>query len=170
MTLKLLGAILVVAGCGGLGFAIALQYRREIASLRQMISAIEFMRCELQYRLTPLPELYKRVSDGQTGYIKDVFRELSQELECQISPDAESCLNAALTKVPGLPKYTERAMRALGKTMGIFDLDGQLQALDAVYEGCKKQLAELESNRIQRIRSYQTLGLCAGAALAILFM
>ena len=170
MTLKLLGAILIIAGCGGLGFTIALYYRREIASLKQVVSAIEFMCCELQYRLTPLPELFKRVSEHQTGSVKEIFLEISRELECQFSPDAESCIKAAMSKVTNLPKYTESAMLALGETIGIFDLEGQLHALDSVSEGCKKQLIELEDNRTQRIRSYQTLGLCAGAALAILFM
>ena len=31
-------------------------------------------------------------------------------------------------------------------------------------------LSRLETNRENRLRSYQTLGLCAGAALAILFL
>lgn len=170
MTLKWLGAILVVAGCGGLGFTIALYYRREISCLKQMVSAIEFMHSQLQYRLTPLPELYKQVSQRHTGCIKDVFLQLSQELECQISPDAESCAKAAIAKTPNIPKYSENALTELGKSMGIFDLNGQLQALESVSDRCKEQLSELQENRVQRIRSYQTLGLCAGAALAILFI
>ena len=34
----------------------------------------------------------------------------------------------------------------------------------------REQLRELERNRQQRLRSYRTLGLCAGAALAILLL
>ena len=34
----------------------------------------------------------------------------------------------------------------------------------------KRELRELERNRQQRLRSYRTLGLCAGAALALLLL
>ena len=58
----------------------------------------------------------------------------------------------------------------LGASLGRFDLQGQLQGIESVRAQCRKDLAELEDNRDQRLRSYQTLGLCAGCALAILFL
>ena len=54
--------------------------------------------------------------------------------------------------------------------MGQFDLSGQLKGFEAVNKDCLRELTDLENNRTQRTRSYQTLGLCAGAALAILFL
>ena len=62
------------------------------------------------------------------------------------------------------------ALILLGRWLGRFDLDGQLKGLDAVRQECRRHLEELNNNREVRLRSYQTLGLCAGAAIAILFI
>ena len=58
----------------------------------------------------------------------------------------------------------------MGSSLGRFDLDGQLLGLEAVRVYCQEQLSEMSKDRDVRLRSYQTLGLCAGAALAILFV
>jgi stage III sporulation protein AB len=99
-----------------------------------------------------------------------LFLNLAQELEDQINPDAEHCMMAALYKTGELPKKCREAAQSLGKTMGRFDLEGQLNGLEAVRTRCRDWLDELISGREVRLRNYQTLGLCAGAALVILFI
>ena len=54
--------------------------------------------------------------------------------------------------------------------MGRYDLEGQLQGIQTVKMECHGYLDELERHRAERLRSYQTLGLCAGAALVIIFV
>ena len=58
----------------------------------------------------------------------------------------------------------------LGRTLGRFDLDGQLIGLENARRDCRRAVDALSENRDNRLRCYQTLGLCAGAALAILFI
>ena len=55
-------------------------------------------------------------------------------------------------------------------SMGRFDVKGQIQGLEAVRSYCRGELENMAVNREARLRSYQTLGLCTGAALAILFV
>ena len=47
---------------------------------------------------------------------------------------------------------------------------GQILGLEAVRSHCRSELDALSANQDERLRSYQTLGLCTGAALAILFV
>lgn len=170
MSLKLLGAVLVIAGCGGLGFKIAAQHLREEKNLRELISVLDFMECELQYRQTPLPELCRQAAGECKSILRDVFWDLSRELDDQIAPDVESCVHAALAKTKTIPDITLQMMELLGRNLGRFDIDGQLKGLDAVRQECRRLLDSLTKNKDIRLRSYQTLGLCAGAALAILFI
>lgn len=170
MNLQWIGALLVIACCGGVGFSMALHYKRELDGLRQLIGALDFMSCELQYRLTPLPELCRKTAELCAGSIKAVFLALAVELESQISPDVASCMTAARGKIPELPQKTSASLETLGHSLGLFDLEGQLKGLEAVRAACERELGTLEENKVQRIRSYQTLGLCAGAAVAILFI
>lgn len=170
MSLKILGAILVLTGCGGCGFAMAAAQRQEEQALRQILRALDYMDCELQFRQTPLPQLCRNTAGLLTGSVKQVFSALSQELEQQVAPDATCCMNAALAANPGLPARVTAPLHELGTTLGLFDLQGQLKGIQAVAVICRESIDELSQNRSSRLRSYQTLGLCAGAALAILFL
>ena len=170
MTIKWIGALLVIAGCGGVGFTMAASYKREERCLRALVRALDYMTCELQFRLTPLPELCRTAGKECGGAAGQALTALASELESQISPDADSCMYAALSKMDNLPASTSEALSLLGKSLGRFDLNGQLQGIEQVRAHCRRELSSLENGRDQRIRGYQTRGVCAGAALAILFV
>ncbi len=170
MNLKWMGAILIVAGCGGFGFLMARNISREVSALRRLMGILDYMSCELEYRLTPLPEALRKATVSQVGCVDRSLVFLAEELESQVAPDVISCMKAALIKSPEMPKRTRAMLEELGISLGTFDLQGQLKGLEAVRQNCSRELMELEENRAQRTRSYQTLGLCAGAALAVLFI
>ena len=167
---KWIGAGCIVVSCGGFGFLMALHHRQEEAALGQLTAALDFMECELQYRLTPLPELCRQAARQVGGSIGRILEKLAEELDYQIAPDVESCMQTALALTGTLPQLCRDRLTQLGKNLGRFDLDGQIRGLEAVRADCRRCLEELSRNRDTRLRSYQTLGLCAGAALAILFV
>ena len=170
MEIKWLGAVLVIAGCGSVGFMMSWNYRRELRLLRQLHRGLQFMNCELQYRLSPLPELCRKTASQLSGALQLLFTNLANELERQVAPEALYCMNEALKKTTGIPESAVSILSELGSSLGGFDLEGQLTALGSAEAKCEWYISNLENNRIQRTRSYQTLGLCAGAALAILLM
>ena len=170
MILKLIGSVFVVAGCGGIGFRIAANHRREERNLRQLIGILDYMACELQYRLTPLPELCRQAAVEFPGVLAAVFSDLGMEMDAQVLPDIGTCMAAAVAKTARLTPLTQEALLLLGKSVGRFDVEGQLKGLEAARQDCRRQLDGLSYDRDSRLRSYQTLGLCAGAALAILFI
>lgn len=170
MIYKYIGAILIVAGCGGCGFSIAAGQLRAENMLRELTRILDFMECELQYRLTPLPELCYQAGQESAGSVRKVFLSLAQELEAQLSPDVSACMQVAVRRANELPSEVRGAFLHLGSSMGRFDLVGQLKGLESVRAECREKLEKLTCDRETRLRSYQTLGLCAGAALVILFL
>lgn len=170
MSVKWIGALLILFGCGGVGFSMASAYRREENELRQLLSALDYMQCELQYRLTPLPELCRQAAGITRSNVKTLFSTLAQELEDQISPDVMHCMNAAIAKNKELSDKAATVAANLGRTLGRFDLNGQLLGLESARQDCRHALEKLSANRETRLQSYQTLGICAGAAMAILFL
>ena len=170
MNIRIIGAVLIILGCGGVGFAIAASYHKEERTLRQLLNALDYMQCELQYHRTPLPELCRQVAAADKGILKKVFFSLTTELEDQISPDVERCMAHVLSSCKELPQLVGEALELLGQSLGRFDIEGQLKGLERVRSECRRGIENLEQNEILRNRSYQTLGLCAGAALAILFV
>lgn len=170
MTIKILGAILVFTACGGMGLSLASAHRQKERQLQQLISAARFMACELQYRQTPLPQLMQLCSDETSGHLSRVFSDLAWELERQLAPDAACCMAAVVEKMPKIPAVVREKLLLLGRTLGRFDLSGQLSGLEAVAQLCQRDLDGLLLNRDARLRSYMTLGLCAGVALVIIFI
>ena len=168
--IKLFGVILVVSACGGVGFVLASNHKREENALQQLVCILDFMMCELQYRITPLPVLCGMVGREFPQLPGRIFAELAGEMELQIYPDAECCMGVVLSRCRDLPPITKNEIIQLGRSLGRFDLEGQLRGLEAVRQDCRVRLEQLSENRDNRLRSYQTLGLCAGAALAILLI
>ena len=168
--IRILGASLIVIGCGGFGFKMAACYIREERFLRQMINVLDYMECELQYRLTPLPELCRQAGDHCSKSLKSLFNTLATELDAQIAPDAERCMCAALYKHRDIPPISEKILEMFGRSLGRFDLCGQLKGIDDIRNECNRHLQVLTENKDVRIRNYRTLAICAGAALAILFI
>lgn len=167
--LRVMGALCIVTGSGAFGFAMAAASRREERQLRQLLGALEYLSCELSYRLTPLPNLCRGAAEGRGGVVAEFFLELARELERQAEPDVQSCVKSILARME-LPASLRRILCELGQTLGRFDLPGQLRGLELSIRETEQALRAIQEGAPERRRSWQTLGLCVGAALAILFV
>lgn len=170
MGIKWIGAILIITSCGGCGFAIAAKKRREEKLLFQIMLLMQFMEAELKYRLTPLPELCRLAAGQTTGVLQAVFLNLYRELNWQKLPDAGSCMCAAIQRSGEMPVTARRLLIQLGHTLGQFDLSGQLQGIKSVQKRCEDNLVAIRNDSRERRRSYETLGICTGAALAVILI
>ena len=169
MMIKIAGAILILIGCGGVGYLLSSSHRNTTKLMQDLIAVLEYIECEIQYRQSPLPDVFRRAVPDD-GLIRKFFYILSEELEGQIAPDVECCIIAALSRVKELPNLAEAGILKLGRCLGRFDLDGQIKGLTSVREECTQMLCKHMNNQDVRIRNYHTLALCAGAALLIFLL
>ncbi len=170
MTYKWIGAAMIIAGCGGFGLRLAAAACLEERRLSQIMQLLRRMQSQLQYQLTPLPELCSQCGRDVGGPVGRVLQSLGKELESRMYPDVYSCMRAALQADQELSPACRRLLVQLGRELGRFDLTGQLQGLQAVSAACREQRQRLRQDQQVRLRSYRTLSLCAGAALAILLV
>ena len=168
--LKWIGAIMIIAACGGFCVMLAASYKKEERTLKNFINALDYMVCELQFRMNTLPDLCRQTAGECDGILRQTFIMLANELDDQISPDVRQCMNTVLAKTKDLPPLTKESFQLLGENLGRYDLSGQLVGLENVRQECRIKLSKLSGNKEMHLRSYQTLGLCAGAALVILLM
>lgn len=169
--MKLMGAILISVCCGWFGFSMAASHALEEQHLRQLISALDYMQCEVQYRLTPLPELCLQAANScKKGKIRNFFTILSEELRNQVSADVQPCVDSALDRVPKLSKKTADCLREIGKNLGKFNLEGQISGFESSRAFCRQQLESHCVGKEELRRSYQILGICAGAAMVIILI
>lgn len=168
MYIKIIGALLIIACCGGYGILLATAHRKEVQLLHQLMRMLDVMQSELEYRLTPIPQLCRICVADADEPLQKVFLAVADKLENQKAGDAAAAMTLALQEQKHLPPITAAQLKQLGQTLGRFDLQGQLRGFAQCTQACTHKLNELECNQQQRLRSYQTLGFCAGAALAIL--
>jgi stage III sporulation protein AB len=168
MYIKLFGAVCILAGCGGFGIRMAAMHRREVSAMHQIVNVIDGMLCELEYSMIPLPELCRKASEFASGAVHSFFSSLAAVLDEQLSPDVWLRTESALKATRGVPPQAAEELRVLGRTLGRFDLQGQLTALRQCRQACINRIEQKEYRQSERLRSYQTLGFCAGAGLAIL--
>lgn len=170
MLTKLIGAVLVIAGCGCCGLAIAGAHRKQVHTLQQLVYLLDYMECELQYHCTPLPELCRQIAAEGNGILRNIFLSLALQLEDHITPDISVCMDKALAQHVDCPSQTSYVLRLLGHSIGRFDMEGQLRGLEYIRTECRRRLDALTKDQDARLRSYKTLSVCAGAALCILFV
>lgn len=168
--MKVLGAILIISGCGSVGFYIAFVYNRELALLKKFAYLLDYMTCQLQFKLMPLPALLRDAAKQAAGFMVGLFQDLADELDTQVKPDVKSCLLATLNKYPQIPASVRCCLCELSGSLGKFDLEGQMEGFAYTKSVCLEKIAALEENRESRLRTYRTLGICAGAALAVIFV
>lgn len=167
--IKIIGSVCIISGCAAMGFSIALTHKRNAYILQQLLLALEFMLCELPERMPPLPILSRDTAQHTSGKIRQIFAELSEILDLQEYANTEQCMNTIVDRHT-LPESAKLNLLRLGQSLGRFDIPGQVSGLISIKQSVERELNAILTNMEVRIRSYKTLGICAGAALAILFI
>lgn len=170
MNMKLIGAAMIVATCVSIGIKMVSGFLRQEKQLEQLVQCLNYVKCELQYKLVPLSSLFYQCASIGSGPVSTFFHNLCKELDSQVYPDAGCCVKAALVRSQELSESVVRILTQLGYTLGCFDLDGQMLGIEEALQSCQRELELLRSTKPVRIRNCQTLSLCAGAALVILFI
>lgn len=170
MVARIIGAILVVSSCFGLGISVGCKMLKEIRVLDQWIKILNRMQVELRYSLRSLPDLFRFLSHEEKGELAELFLRIAIEMENQIRPDVARCIDAVLMSAGGIPESVIESIGLLGVELGKYDLDGQLLGINNIRERVIEKRNLLNQDKAKRIRGYQTLGVCTGAALVILFI
>lgn len=168
--IKCMGALLIVLGCGGVGFSMCRRFRALERSFEALCKCLAQMTWELKSRMPPLSELCRSASEMATGALSRTLESFARELDAQLIPDVASCMEAALRKNDDLAPEIAAQLRDIAASLGKFALCEQLEALEAASERAKIALGELREGKTLRLRNYRTLGICAGVALAILLL
>ena len=79
--IKLLGTAMIVLGSGSAGFGFARAVRAQLRQLNALLAALEAMKGEIEYRLTPLPELFAALGEGTEPVTAAFFRGCAAMME-----------------------------------------------------------------------------------------
>ena len=146
--------------------------RRLSFLLHALLAALEAMKGEIEYRLTPLPELFAALGEGTEPVTAAFFRGCAAMMEADRALPPQLVLGRAMEQTTSLQwsARTRETVRNLAFSLGKFDLGGQVRAIELAQERLRAELAEVQAGSRARCRSYETIGICAGLALAVILL
>ncbi|NLW07417.1 MAG: stage III sporulation protein AB, partial [Clostridia bacterium] len=78
--LKIIGGLIIIITCGGLGLTVAQGYRTRIEQLRQLNAGLKMLETEIVYGATPLALALSRVGLQLRGPVADFFARAAKTL------------------------------------------------------------------------------------------
>lgn len=170
--LKLLGTVFVVAASAFVGFGFAANVRSQAQQLEALLGAMDYMKSEISCRLTPLPELFYLLSRSGGKAVGAFFGRCAALLTQNPGASLQGVFLEAMKQTPQLAfsKQTRQTLLELALQLGKFDAAGTAGALDLASARLRHELQILDAHRRERCRSYETLGICTGLALAVILL
>lgn len=171
--LKEIGAICVVLGASVMGFGFAGNVRRQIRQLSAMEDAFEYLKSEIVYRRTPLPQAFELLAEASSEpAVRAFFDRCANQLAQIPNESVQVAFRIAWNQTHdlALPAAAQQTILMLGTSLGQFDLEGQERAITLALERLKTLLGRLDQKKSARCRSYATIGICAGLAVAVILL
>jgi stage III sporulation protein AB len=157
-----IGVILVVAGCGGLGFAAFTRLEARVKLLTAFSMLAGRLGCEIGFRLTPLTEL-----PGRLPALKPFWDEMAYD------PYGEETFSEAWSRVADrldLPDIDRALLCEMGEILGRYDADNQARTLDALRQQLDISLEAAREKRRTSGRLYALAGVLGGLMLAVVLI
>ena len=153
--LRLIGAALVTLSASLVGFGFARGVRRQCAQLEGLLWALDFMQSACRQRDVAL-------------FFEAAGRALSVPPGCTVPVSFKRGFQAS----PGLSPGQEavQTLYGLSTALGRFDLESQLAAIERAKGSITSVLLQVQAQKRARCRSYETIGICAGLALAVILL
>ena len=170
MVAKILGAATIVSGCAAFGLCSAYKERKETQQLRTLIHLLDSFKLELMHSSPSIANIIRKVATDDQNQVHCLFRQLADVLDQHVSPNVSSCMDKVIEAFPTLTDTVRSALCLVGRSLGAYGLELQLSGLSSIRASISQTLKKLREGQQERHRCMQTLWLCAGAGIAILFV
>ncbi|MCL6522223.1 MAG: stage III sporulation protein AB [Firmicutes bacterium] len=170
LLLRLLGALLVVAGSTLAGQLLAWSADRKPAMLAELAAGVRLLMSQVDYAARPLPEALADLAGSAPGAAARLFRLVAEALAAAPDQPLEPLWRRAVEGLGaegGLAAADLAPLLGLAPALGTSHRQDQLRLLDA----CARDLAAREALRrdeaARSARMWRSLGLFGGILLAL---
>ncbi len=169
--IRLLGAVLLIAGGGALGLGAVARLDGRVRDLGELAAGLDALQRELGWRLSPLPQALNTAVRTTHGPAADFFARCAQGAERGDGKSFQEVWREGLTVVPLRLKPEDRTfMERLGSVLGRYDGESQRLALEDAAAGLRSLQGAAADDRNRLGRVYGVLGTAAGLLTAIVLL
>lgn len=171
--LKILGILMVFTGCSLTGILIDLNYRKRVKELEEMIYALECLKGEISYKLSPLQEASALIGHQMKYGIGDIFTTFSYYLQEKRADDVHTLWKKALEVNLGQLHFNEEdtlKLEEFGRGLGYLDKQMQQVNIDLYLNKFKSILDKALSEQEKSSKLRMGMGILIGACISILII
>ena len=170
MPVRISLAGLCILCAGSLGFLKGQRLRKRIRMLERVVRLLDHMERELEFGREPLPEVFKKLSEKNTGELKVFLDHTAAQIQ-----RGKNNISTAFSD--NIRKYLSegdlfaedlQCLYGLGSELGYPDRQLQIHTVAVYRQEIKELLDELKKQYPQSCRLFRTLGMAAGILLAVL--
>lgn len=169
---KLIGCLLVMAGCIGFTAGICRDSTRRLFLLKQIRIIYENMKYYIAYQKAAVPEALWRLSENSEEPFKAAFEKIYKEVyeEGKDFPLSwQKYMGGELENQP-LTKKEKKFVLDFPSRLGFLEENAQAQALDGLLREINLHIEELERERKGKNKMIMSLGVGAGVLISILLL
>lgn len=169
--IRLLGAVLVVVSCTGMGFFLAGEWSERLRTMEQLRKMIFLLKGEIVYARSPLTESFERTGKKGGGEIGDLFMRVAERMERQQGEPFYEIWQEEIGKLPKtfcLSQEDRQSLIGLGEHLGYLDLEMQERTILLYLEQLDLTIDYLREHKQERSRLYTSLGIMGGIFLTIM--
>ncbi|MGL4737719.1 MAG: hypothetical protein ACRCW2_09735 [Cellulosilyticaceae bacterium] len=171
--MKLFGLLMVFAGCTFMGFLRDYHKKQHMKELENMIFAFELLKSEIDYGLTPLDEACKNVARSSLPQVGSLFGYFAEAIEKREAVDLGLVWRQGIManrQALHLEDKVYPLIEPFGVAAGYLDKEMQKKNIDRVLESLR-HLYEGERVHYEKSSKFNTtMGMLAGASVAILLL
>lgn len=170
--MKLIGVLFVVLSAASVGFRFSYAVKQRCDLIGQLQVALRLLKSEISNHGTPLPEAFAVLAAATRGNVALYFSTAAKQMDQKRWMTPADSLVMAEDHLRELPANdpVRRILKELANGLGRLSWDNQLHSIDCAMVRLEEMRRIAEQDRTIRCRTYRTLGLCAGLALAILLI
>jgi stage III sporulation protein AB len=172
MSLKLIGAVLLIGGTSVWGASGVARLRRRSRILAGIVRALAAMRSELVTRLTPVPELIKRMEEQSEGPVRAFFHNVGIRLGELGDAALYELWGRAADATPELLLTPEEsaALRDTPRALGRYNISEQSDALLRAERSFAEFARRADEKRDSDSKTRAALGAAAGIFAVLLLI
>ncbi len=166
MSLKVLGALLLMF-CGGfVGLSKKKSLRRNALLLEQLESSLAYISAEIALCCRPLPEIFEYLSTSHSKAVSGFYSSLVQKCESMSAGEAWDVCCRELE----LPEDALRALCSVSSVLGVYDGERQSSELEMLRISLGNVRNRLTAEMKSRAAGYPALGACLAGIFAMMII
>lgn len=168
--LRVIGAVLVMAGTVGLAWREVERLGERVEVLRGLQGAVAYLEEELAFRFTPLPQLLEQLSQNRQGAVGAFFGNVGKKMEQGDVPLRQGWRQGVEQTLSMLKDEEQKTVAELGEVLGQYDAKTQVQTLKLTGERLAGAYIAAQEERGRLGKVYLALGVAGGLVTVLVLI